>query len=228
MCVNRLETRWFILGSLIAIAGISCKTSIPIQNTFSDEIAINGILIAGAPEQRLLITALAKNIGDSLRYVQDARVEVNGVSFAPLPAIRLNSGVVYNWATADLKIECGQACSLRVFFKSRLIRGQTIVPATIEPVTINSSVISWKGNEALRHQYAVWINNSYFGFISRPQFNARTYLFPFRPGRYRVQILAYDQNYVQSISSNDSALGLEGAYGLFASACAWEDSVDLE
>jgi len=210
-------------SSLMLAILISCETPIPLQDAIDNEIVINSILIAGNSEQYLLMTMPTKSIGDSLQYVQDARIEVNGVLFMAIPANLRNPQTPYNWVAPNLKIACGQLCSLRVFYKEKVIRGQTVAPASLEPVIIKNDTIRWRGDPS-HYGYSVRLNEAYFGHIGGTYFDFR---FNFPAGRYFLQILAFDRNYQyqQALSTTN---GLDGAYGLFASACAWKDSVDLK
>jgi len=210
-----------LLSVLMLTSLLSCETQIPLQDSVDGEVVINSILIAGNAEQYLLMTTPASSIGDSLRYVQDARIEINGVPFVAIPADRRSPQNPFNWVAPNLKIECGQLCSLRVFYKEKIIRGQTVAPASLEPVIIQNDTIRWRGDPS-HYSYSVRLNEAYFGHIAGTYFDFR---FNFPSGRYFLQILAFDRNYQQALSTNN---GLDGAYGLFASACAWKDSVDLK
>ncbi|MDZ7290828.1 MAG: hypothetical protein ONB44_06460 [candidate division KSB1 bacterium] len=212
----------FILSVFLLVGWVSCETRIPARDATAERVAISSILIAGASEQHLLMTAIVKNIGDSLRYVQDAHVEVNGFPFTPISLDRINPQNPHNWVTTDLKIECGQICSLRVLYKERIIRGQTIVPSSLEPVTIKNDTIRWH-HDPSHFGYSVSLNEAHVSHIGEAYFGIRY----FPPGRYRLQIRAYDQNYERALTTASGSIGLEGAYGLFASACVWQDSVDL-
>ena len=193
----------------------------------SEKLAVNGILIAGASEQRLLITKVVVDESSQLPYIQDAQVEVNGVQFAPIPLDRIDPQNPFNWITSGLEINCGQLCSLTVQYEQQEIRGKTMVPPTIEPVSIYNATISWRGDSSIR-DYSIWVNDVFFSYIPETTFDVSRRYFNFHPGRYRVRILAFDENYSRTITSDAASIGIEGAYGLFASACAWEDSVDLK
>lgn len=218
----RLSACIFALAYLAA-----CETSIPTGSPLTDELAIHCLLISDAEKQRLLLTKVLKNLSEPLPSVTDAIVEVNGVRFTAITMDRSNPTDPYNWTTTELNLQCGQLCSLRVFYRDRIIRGQTIVPQ-IAPVSVKGDTIFWAG-EFAPYKYAVWLNDLHFTAIRKLPFVVReNYFTPFPPGRYRLRVEAYDENYAYAQESRINSIGIEGAFGLFAAACAWEDSVDLK
>lgn len=206
---------------------VSCETRIAANASRTDELVIHGLLVSDAEEQRLLLTRVLKNISDPLPPVADAIVEVNGVRFSAITMDRSSQNAPYNWIASGLNLESGKLCSLWVFYQNRVIRGQTMMPK-LGPVTVKGDTIFWPG-EFAPYKYAVWLNDLHFTAIRKLPFVVReNYSLPLSPGRYRLRVLPYDDNYALAQESRENAIGLEGAYGLFASACAWEDSVDLK
>ncbi len=217
-----------LCACIFALAHLAaCETSIPTSFPRTDELVIHCLLVSDAAEQRLLLTKVLKNISDPLPSVTDAIVEVNGMRFSTITMDRSNQEAPYNWIASGLSLESGKPCSLRVFYQSRIIRGQTVMPK-LGPVTVKGDTIFWTG-EFAPYKYALWLNDLHFTAIRKLPFVVReNYSLPLRPGRYRLRVLAYDDNYALAQDSRENAIGLEGAHGLFASAYAWEDSVDLK
>ncbi len=222
-----LRSRRFCAAALIALIALylnACEPSLNSNNQPAEALAVNCVLFAGAPEQCLQFTRAVANTSDSLPYIQDANVEINGVSFSPVSSRELHPQNSFNWTTRALALQCGQACSLRIVYRDRLIRGTAVIPQSLEPVTVSKDTIHWRADSS-HSEYAVYLNGGRYGSSINPYFVRYR---PISPGRYHVRILAFDHVYGQALRQPRPASGLQGAYGLFAAACAWEDSVDLK
>lgn len=174
-------------------------------------------------------------ITDSIDYINDAEVEVNGVPFFAIPFNKIDASTAHNWVTSDLNLLCGQICSLKIEYKDQLIEGITKIPGSIGPVEVNGATIHWQG-DSLNVYYDItiqglWSERPFIG----SSYNAREKVPVYQPGVYKIIITAYDKNYslaLHNIKSNmigDSlSIGVEGAYGVFGSGCVWEGELKLE
>ncbi|NUO81285.1 DUF4249 family protein [candidate division KSB1 bacterium] len=217
----------FCAATLIAFIALSmnaCEPSLNSNNEPSEALAVNCVLFAGAAEQYLQFTRAVANTSDSLPYIQDAQVEINGAPLLPVSPQELAPQKSFNWVARGLALQCGQACSLRIIYRDRLVRGAAVIPQSLEPVTVSRDTIRWRADNS-HSEYALYLNGMRYGSGITPYF-VRYY--PLRPGKYHVRILAFDHVYSQTPSLSHPSNGLEGAQGFFASACAWEDSVDLK
>ena len=191
-------------------------------------VSVNCLLSMDEEVQYLSLIRTLPEYSNSIPYVYDASVEINGISFEPIPRDSVNDyRDCMNWQTTELKLTYGQTCSLTIHWQGNLITGMTQIPESVSPVSTSGSVVEWQGQT----------NSVYYDFevpgywrekqVKSTSLDFKEIYYRYEPGEYDVIIYKYDNNYFEYVYStyNDSeklSFGLTGSYGVFASKSAWE------
>lgn len=234
--MKRVHNIWMHLFLLIACSLFTqCSNSLSPSSQTSHGISVNGLLSMGDDVQYLSIIETLPEYSDSIPYVFDATVEINGVPFEPIDREDINDYLdAMNWKTTGLDLTYGQVCSLKIEWQGHTIIGVTRVPDSVAPVTTRGATIFWHGDSvSTLYDFQIpeqWGERNYTG----TSLNLKERYYRYEPGKYDIMIYQYDKNFNQyqeafySPEENPLSFGLQGAYGVFASRSLWEGTVSLE
>ncbi|GEM_PF-6018541 len=214
-----------ILLLLILLLLTSCVDSPVELNKLEHDLALTFVIRSNNNRQKALVTYV-NSPGDKYsnfpKLVNDCEFYVNGIKFNINDSIDYsrfhNIGYFYNYYSDSLKTKDIDTFHLRVVKGNNIIVGKTIMPGEFN-IIVSGRTIKWS-KSSRAYYYSIKIENTSNNFIYKETTDGLFYTIAntdFIPGKYTIEICAFDKNYFDYYNNQKDPSGISGAYGIFGS-----------